>query len=182
MGQKGYSALATAGTITHNIDGLQGKRIVVTSVGVTPGEVANPFYFMVPRGWTTLSAAAATAATGVTLVTDPTGMGTSDVCVIVLDDGTYQWTTIAASAVTVGHLTSTLTSSAAAGNRFYDMGVYTDDGHFRIATTASTQKVLEQADGYFYGSVKGGPMRFHFQVTSSGSSHVDFINYVFVDK
>ncbi len=182
VGMLGYKAVATAGTIVHNIDPAPGKRIAIISVGATPGEVADSFYFMVPLGSTTISTAAASGATGITLTSTPTGYGTSDVVVIQLDDGTYQWTTVAASATTNSHLTSALTDTAAAGNGVWYLGVYTDDGHMKIATTASTQKVLAQEGGYFYGSLVGGPMRFHFQVTSSGSTHVDFINYAHIDK
>lgn len=182
VGSKGYSALATAGTITHNIDGQSGKRIAITAFGATPGEVANPFYFMVPLAHTTASAAAASGATNISLTATPSDYGTSDVVAILLDDGSYQWTTVAASATTNNHLTSALTDTVAAGNDVWYLGVYTDNGHYRFTTTASTQKAVALAEGILYGSYKGGPMRFHFQVTSSGATSVDYITYAYIDK
>lgn len=183
VGSKGAKAAATtAATQTHNIDGSPGKRLAILSYSCTPPVAAEAFYFMVPLAHTTLSAAALSGATNISMTTTPSDFGTSDVVVIVLDDGTYQWTTVGASAVSVNKLTSALTGAAAAGNDVWYLGVYTDEGHYRVNMIASTTKEETSDTGIFFGSYKGGPMRMHYTTAGSSLACIGYVSYAYIDK
>lgn len=183
VGTKTAAALNTAGTITVNIDPVKGKRLSVLAYSILPGEVVTGLYFMTPlaSGQCEVSTAAASGATGITLVSTPSDYGTSDVIVIELDNGKYQWNTVAASATTNAHITDILQDTVAAGNKVWYFGVYTDTGHYRIPLTASTAKSDSLDMGLINGSFKGGPMRVYVNTTSSGLCQLNYVSYVYTN-
>jgi hypothetical protein len=179
----GVAGGATASTITTNIDGKQGKRLGIMSYAVTPSESATNIYFMQTLQETVVSAAVASNATTLAVTAFASTPATSGVIVVVLDDGTYQWLTVASTASTTSvPISSALTDSMAASNKVYYLGLYTTTGHNKIAMTASTQKANNDSFGLFFGYSKGAPMRVHVHSSGSGVASIDHITYAYTNK
>ena len=174
---------ATASTITVNIDGKPGKRLAIMGYAATPVETATNLYFMQSLAETTLSSAAASNVTTITCTAFTTAPATSGVIVVVLDDGTYQWLTVASTASTTSvPISSALTDSAAAGNKVYFLNVYTTTGHQKVALTASTQKVSSDSFGLYFGTSKGSPIRVHLHSAGSAAASIDHVTYAYTNK
>lgn len=174
---------ATATTLTVNIDGKQGKRLNIMGYAATPSESATNLYFMTTLQETVVSAAVASNATTLTVTAFTSAPATSGVVVVVLDDGSYQWLTVASTASTTSvPISSALTDSMAASNKVYYLGLYTTTGHHRIALTASTQKQDDNAFGLYFGASKGAPIRVHLHSAGSGVASIDHVTYSYVNK
>ncbi len=164
---KGYLTAATGTAIVQNIDAVAGQRITIVAFGATCGSTAQSVYFMNPTK-TTLGAAAVSAATTMTLTADPkdpsaNAIAANDLVAIELNDGTYDYDTVSAwnSSTKLVTLKGSLAGAAAAGRGFWNFGVYTDNGHFVFAMTASTAHDESTAGGRFFAPNKGYPMKIY---------------------
>ncbi len=187
VGSVGYTvATATASGISAKIDGKPGKRLAITAYGFkTVGSGTTPdIYFMKPTESTTIGTAAASNVTTITVTTMTTAPATSGNIVVVLDDGTYQWLTVASTATTTSvPISSALTDTAAAGNPVYFLNVYSSTGHFRVkgaATGAQKSDALEP--GIFYATPKGAPMMVHaIDASSTALVQIDYVTYGYIN-
>lgn len=184
VGAVGYTpGTATASTITKNIDGRAGKRLAIMAFAATPAETATSIFFMTCLRHSTISGTGgASNLTTLTCAAFSSAPATGGTIVIVLDDGTYQWTTVASTSTTSSvKLSSALTDDASAGAKVYYLGLYTDDGHYRVAMTASTVKSDSLQTGLFYGADKGSPIRVHIYSAGSGTASIDYVTYAFIN-
>jgi hypothetical protein len=186
VGSVGYkAATATAtGSIT-TIDGKPGKRLALTAVGFNdPGGVVAPvLYVMKALSQTTISAAVASGATTITTTAFATAPATSGNIVVVLDDGSYQWLTVASTASTTSvPISSALTDTVAAGNPVYFLNVYSTAGHFALRGTAAAQRAVALEPGIVYGSTKGSPLMLHLIGNASTAlCQLDYASYGYIN-
>ncbi len=184
VGSKGRSvgSTLTTSTVTVDIDGKAGKRLVIRAFAVTASESTTHLYFMTTIRKAAASAAIVSNATTITTTAFSTAPTTSGVIVIVLDDGTYQWTTVSSTATTTSTIiASALTDTVAAGNPIYYLGLYTDTNHFKFYPTVSVQTCKELNDGIFYGSMMGGPMRAHYHSAGSATVSIDYVTFGYIN-
>lgn len=186
----GYKAQsATATLLTQTIPGKSGKRIAIRAFGYTAANVSTVLYFMQTLGQTTLASAAASGGTTIVLTAKTIGgsatasigdIATGDYVAVVLDDGTYQFTTVASmqTSLTVT-LAAALTDTVAAGQAVYGLGVAGDQGHLTYKLTVSTQNTKELDGGIFYGAAKSYPMMIYF--LSASATALTSLDYLTVD-
>lgn len=187
VGGLGYTvATATASGIYAKIDGKPGKRLVVTGYGFqTIGSGTTPdLYFMKPTESTTIGTAAASNVTTITVTTMTTAPATSGNIVVVLDNGTYQWLTVASTASTTSiPISAALTDTAAAGNPVYFLNVYSSTGHYRVKGSASgAQKTGVSDIGIFANPTKGAPFMVHaIDASSTALVQIDYVTYAYTN-
>lgn len=187
VGGVGYTVAtdtATGGTV--KIDGKPGKRLMITAYGFKDtGNVAVPdLYFMKPVESTTIGTAAASNVTTITVTTMATAPATSGNIVVVLDNGTYQWLTVASTASTTSvPVSSALTDTAAAGNPVYFLNVYSSAGHYRIKGEAAGAQAKNNSEiGLFAGNPKGAPiMAKILAAASTALCQIDYITYAYTN-
>lgn len=181
VGSVGYTAGAATDTnAAINISGKPGKRIAILSYGFQETDSVVPAiaYFMRSIEATTIGTAAASGATTITVTTMTNTPATAAWVCAVLDDGTYQFTTVRATASTTSiPLTTNLTDTSAAGNAVYYLGAATTTGQYRVnQATAGTQENASSDIGLVFGSTKGSPMR--VEVSDSTGTQIAEIDYV----
>ena len=184
VGAVGYTpGTATASTITKNIDGRPGKRIAIMAYSCTPAETATSIYFMTCLRHSTISGTGgASNLTTLTCAAFSSAPATGGTIVIVLDDGSYQWTTVASTASTTSvPISSALTDDASAGAKVYYLGLYTTAGHYTVPMTASTVKSDSLSTGLFYGADKGSPIRMHIHSTGSGIASINYATFAYIN-
>jgi hypothetical protein len=187
VGGVGYTvATTTAAGGVVKIDGKPGKRLAITAYGFQDtGKVAVPdLYFMKPAQNTTIGTAAASNVTTITVTAFTTAPATSGNIVVVLDNGTYQWLTVASTASTTSvPVSSALTGAAAAGNPVYFLNVYSSAGHFRVQGSASGAQKTDSRDiGLFYDTPKGAPMMAHvIAAASTALCQIDYVSYAYIN-
>lgn len=187
VGGVGYTvATSTAAGGAIKIDGKPGKRLLITAYGFQDtGLVAVPdLYFMKPVESTTIGTAAASNVTTITVTTMATAPATSGNIVVVLDDGTYQWLTVASTASTTSiPISSALTDTAAAGNPVYFLNVYSTAGHYRVkGSAAGAQKTGNSDIGLFASNPKGAPMMVHvIAAASTAKCQIDYVEYAYTN-
>lgn len=187
VGSVGYTVASTtaAGAIAK-IDGKPGKRLAITAFGFQDtGTGATPnTYFMTALDKSTIGTAAASNVTTITTVAFSAAPATSGNIVVVLDDGTYQWLTVATTASTTSiPISSALTDTAAVGNPVYFLNVYSTAGHYRVKGSASgAQKSDKLEPGMFYGKYKGSPMMVHtIAADSTALCQLDYVSYGYIN-
>jgi len=187
VGSVGYKAASTTalGSVTQ-IDGKPGKRLAITAFGFQDtGAVAVPdLYAMKSLEQTTISAAVASGATTITTNAFATAPATAGNIVVVLDNGTYQWLTVASTATTTSvPISSALTDTVAAGNPVYFLNVYSTAGHYRVkGSAAGAQKAVALEPGIFYGATKGSPMIVHvIAAASTALCQLDYASYGYIN-
>jgi len=187
VGSIGYTVASTttAGAVA-TIDGKPGKRIAITAYGFKDtGNVAVPdAYFMTALDKSTIGTAAASNVTTITTVAFSAAPATSGNIVVVLDNGTYQWLTVASTAETTSvPISSALTDTAAAGNPVYFLNVYSTAGHYRVkGAAAGAQKSDALEPGIFYGKYKGAPMMVHvIAAASTALCQLDYASYGYIN-
>ncbi len=183
VGTKGYTSTSTAGTITRSIDGHSGKRLGIMAYNATPSESATSLYFMMTLQQSTIATTGgASGLTTLTCAAFASAPVTSAVLVIVLDDGSYQWLTVASTASTTSvPISSALTDDASAGAKVYDLGLYTTDGNYRVPLTASTNKADSAQTGLMYSNFKGAPARVHMHSTGSGTASINYVTFAYTN-
>ena len=186
VGSVGYKAASTtaAGSITK-IDGKPGKRLALTAFGITdPGLAVKPvLYVMKALDQATIGTAAASSATTITTTAFATAPATAGNIVVVLDNGTYQWLTVASTATTTSvPVSSALTDTAAVGNPVYFLNVYSTAGHYALHGTATAQKTMALEPGIVYGATKGSPIILHvISATSTALCTLDYASYGYIN-
>jgi hypothetical protein len=124
-------------------------------------------------------------ASGVTTVTSvafTTAPVTGATVVVVLDNGTYQWLTVASTASTTSiPISSALTDDASGA--IYDLGLYSTTGNAQVqCANTNTEKQSYGAPGLFFGKVKGSPARVGIIATAASlSSTVDYVTYGYIN-
>lgn len=158
----GYDTESPATVIQRNIPGRSGERIAIRGYSFGCGGTATNAYFLQVQGTTTLAALAALGASTLTLTaampTDYVLTALDWVC-IVQNDGTYHFSKIGVATTSVAITLCTVTTvAAAAGSKFYQLGVAADDGTYLIKLTVTTGDHLELDGGILYAPGKGYPM------------------------
>ena len=181
----GYKTEATATAIQQNIDPKPGQRITIRAFGFSCGATITSVYFMQSLGDSTIASAVASNATsGFICTAEPTSdevMASKDIVCIELDNGKFQYDVVASGTWSCFDITSALEDTVAAGNRIFQFGVATDEGHVRFKLTASVQTTGELDGGIFRASAMNKPMIiYHPNDASNGGSNdyvsVDYIN------
>ena len=184
----GYKTATAATAIVQYIQPKSGARIAVRAFGMTCGATATNAYFMSPLGGShALSAAVASGATtgfatAAEIQTAANPLSSGDYVAVELDNGQYQFTTVATGTYAAFSLSAALTDTVAAGNSVYGFGVATDTGHYRIVLTVSVQTTLSLDGGVVYGSAKGAPMIVYHNNDAAAAGSQDFVAVDFIDK
>jgi len=189
VGSYGYTAgSATATNAAKNIAGKPGKRLAILNFAFqeTDGVKGAIGYFMKSMEDTTASAAIASGATTITVTTMTNTPATGGHVCVVLDDGTYQFVTVASTATTSSiPISSALTDSVAAGNSIYYLALYNTTGapHNRWdQATVGTQEAQKSDLGIFFGSSKGSPMRVEISDNSGTQvAELDLVTYGYIN-
>lgn len=181
---------ATAGTaISQTITGRSGKRLAILAFATSCGETATHLYFLQTLGATKVVGAVASGLTTVVLTADPgpssNGIAANDNIAIVLDNGTYQFTTVNSwsSTTKTAVLNAALGDDVNDGAAFYDLGIFSDTGHLKVALTASAQKADASDLGRFFGKGRGYPMIvYNPNPSATTASSIDYITLGYLDK
>lgn len=178
----GYTTGSTAAGAWVDIDGKPGKRIAIQGLGLNPrlGGTATVAYIMPGLQKSSVSSGAS-GATTVTTVAFTSAPATGATFVIVLDNGTYQWLTVASTASTTSvPISSALTDDASGAA--YDLGLYSTAGNYQIQTANSnTEKQAYGSPGLFFGKFKGAPMKVGLINTAASlSATVDYVTYGYI--
>jgi len=189
VGSYGYTVGSATGTnAARNISGKPGKRLAITGFAFQETDSVVPAiaYFMRSMEDTTIGTAAASGATAITVTTMTNTPATDGNVCIVLDDGTYQFTTVKSTASTTSiPLTTALTDSAAAGNSVYYLALFstTGAGHCRWDQGAKEVQEAEYHEpGIFFGASKGSPMRVEVSDNSgSQPAELDFVSFGYIN-
>ena len=175
----GYSTESAATAITAGIDPRAGARIAIRAFGFNCGATATSVYFMQSLGSSTISTAVVSGATTAFVVAaDMNTLASNDYIGIELDNGDYQYTTVASGTYSDFSIADALTDMVAAGNTVHSFGIYSDTGHTRFVLTVSVQTSKELDGGVIFASGKNKPMLiYHANDAAAAGS----INYVTVD-
>ena len=184
VGAVGYTTGTTAAGAWVSIDGKPGKRLAIQSYSLNPrlGGTATVGYVMAGLQSANI-ASAASGATTITVATFTTAPATGATVVIVLDNGSYQWTTVASTASTTSvPIASALTDDVTTGV-MYDLGLYSTTGNAQIQTAnAVTTNQAYGSPGLFFGKFKGAPMRVGLiNAAASLSATVDYVTYGYIN-
>lgn len=185
-GAVGYTTGTTAAGAWVTIDGKPGKRIAIQTYDLNPrsGGTATVAYIQHGREYTTItSTGGASNATTITVNAFTTAPATGATFVVVLDDGTYQWLTVASTASTTSVPISSALTDSAHGNAVYDLGVYNATGNpvINVANT-NTSNQAYGSPGLFFGKFKGCPMRIGLiNAAASLSATVDYVTYGYIN-
>jgi len=184
VGAVGYTAGTTAAGAWVSIDGKPGKRLAIQSYSLNPrlGGTATVGY--VQAGLQSANiASAASGATTITVATFATAPATGATVVVVLDNGSYQWLTVASTAATTSvPISSALTDDITTGV-MYDLGLYSTAGNAQIqpANDVTTNQSYG-SPGLFFGKFKGAPMRVGLiNAAASLSATVDYVTYGYIN-
>lgn len=186
VGAVGYTTGTTALGAWVTIDGKPGKRLAIQSYDLNPrlGGTATVGYVQHGREYATISSSGgASGATTLTVATFVTAPATGANVVVVLDNGTYQWLTVASTASTTSVPISSALTDDANGNAIYDLGVYSASGNPQIQP-ANTNTAAQSygAPGLFFGKFKGCPMRVGLINTAASlSATVDYVTYGYIN-
>ena len=184
----GYKTATAATAIIQYVQPKAGARLAVRAFGMTCGGTATTVYFMTPLGGSqALSAAVASGATtgfatAAEVQTSGNPLSSADYVAVQLDNGQYQFTTVATGTYDDFSISAALTDSVAAGNLVWGFGIATDTGHYRVLLTVSVQTARQIDGGLVYGSAKGAPMIvYHANNAAAAGSH-DYVAFDFIDK
>lgn len=183
VGGVGYTTGSTANGAWVDIDGSPGKRLAIQSFGLNPrlGGTGTVGYIMPGLQKSSVSSGAS-GVTTVTTVAFTSAPATGATVVIVLDNGTYQWLTVASTASTTSvPISSALTDDCTSG-AIYDLGLYSTAGNYQIQTANSnTEKQSYGAPGLAFGKFKGAPVKIGLINTSASlSATVDYVTYGYI--
>ena len=128
----------------------------------------------VPSGVLVGMALAAEPSAGVT-------MGTNDIVCLELDDGTFQYTTLASGGWSDFSIADALEDDVAAGNKVWQFGVHTDDGHIRFNLTASVQTSKAVEGGIFYAKSKNRPMIVYHVNDAVAAGSIDYVSIDYIN-
>lgn len=184
VGSVGYTAGTTAAGAWVSIDGKPGKRLAIQSVSFNPrlGDTATVGYIMPTLKKSSVSSGAS-GVTTVTTVAFTSAPATGATVVIVLDNGTYQWLTVASTASTTSVPISSALTDDCTGGAIYDLGLYSTAGNYQVQP-ANAVKVLEAngSPGVAFGGMKGAPMRVGIiGAAASLSATIDYVTYGYLN-
>jgi hypothetical protein len=187
VGSLGYKTEAAATAIVQNIQPRSGERIAVRAFAFTCGATATSAYFMSAIGVSSLSnAVASNATTGLVAAAEIQSAGnplaSSDYVAIELDDGTYQFTTVATGTYAAFSIAANLTDTVAAGNKVYGFGVAADTGHYRVVLTINVQTARNLDGGLVYASSKGSPMIVYHANNAAAAGAIDYVAIDYINK
>jgi len=186
--QIGYKTESAATPIEMDISPRPGKRIAIKSYGFSCGATATSVYAMQSLGSATLTTAVASNATTGFIGTGEfqttnNALASSDYIAVELDDGTYQFTTVATGTYDDFSISDALTDSVAAGNKMFGFGLYSDTGHQYIeALTASTHFTRDSDGALVAATAKGTPMKIWHANDAAVAGSVDYIAVTWLNK
>ena len=184
VGGVGYTTGTTAAGAWINIDGKPGKRLAIQSVCFNPklGDAATLGYIMPTLKKSSVSSGAS-GVTTVTTVAFTSAPATGATVVVVLDNGSYQWLTVASTASTTSvPISSALTDDCTSG-AIYDLGLYSTAGNYQVAP-ANAVKTIEAngSPGIAFGGFKGAPIKVGIiGANASLSATVDYVTYGYIN-
>jgi hypothetical protein len=183
----GYKTATAATAIMQYIQPRSGSRIAIRAFGMSCGATATTVYWMVPIGQSSITTAVASGATtGFAVDAQPqttaNALASADNVAIQLDDGTYQFTTVATGLFTGFSIAAALTDTVAAGNTVYAFGIFSDTGHFPFKLTISTQTTAAVDGGVFYANAKGAPMIVYHANDAAAAGSQDYVAIDYLDK
>jgi hypothetical protein len=182
---KGYKTATATAHFQHEIPGSADGRLIVFAFGLTASGSSVPadiVYFMAVLGRTTVSTPALSGATSIVLTADPGPatnlLATSDALVVKLDSGVYQFLSMTGWVVTTLTVTcAALAGTVAAGQTVWDMGIYSDTGHYAYKlAAASIQYTKEAAQGLFPALAFGDPMIVYHPNAGTAIGSIDYIS------
>ena len=181
----GYKTEAASTAIQQEISPRPGARITIRAFGFTCGASATSVYFMQALGQSTMAGAVASGLlVGMALAAEPSAgvtMGTNDIVCLELDDGTFQYTTLASGGWSDFSIADALEDDVAAGNKVWQFGVHTDDGHIRFNLTASVQTSKAVEGGIFYAKSKNRPMIVYHVNDGVAAGSIDYVSIDYIN-
>jgi hypothetical protein len=190
----GYKAqTATATALTQNITGKSGSRIVIRAFGFTCANIATSLYFLQTLATTTSSSATASNLTTIALTSTAIGgtttaesVGTvaaNDYIAVLLDNGTYQFTTCASLSGSNMVINDALQDTVASGNTIYGLGAAGDSGQLEYLLTVSSQHTKDVDSGVFYGNAKSYPMvMYYLAASATATASLDYLTVAYTNK
>lgn len=184
----GYKTESVNTAIVQNIDPQPGKRITIRAYGFSCGATATSVYAMNPLGATTITTAVASGATTGFIGTAEfqnanNVLASGDYIAIELDDGTFQYTTVATGTYDDFSISAALTDTVAAGNRVWGFGLYSDTGHVYVKSLTASTHFLRYLDGALIASTaKNHPMKIWHRNDASTAGTIDFIEVNYINK
>ncbi len=167
---------ATAIVTGGGIDPRAGSRIAIRAFGFTAGATATAVWFMQPLGNSTISTAVASNATTTFVVAaDMNTLASNDYICIELDNGDFQFTTVATGTYSDFSIGAALTDTVAAGNRVWSFGVIGDTGHIKFNLPVSVQTTKEIDGGIFYANSKNAPMLVYHANDAAAAGSRDYV-------
>ena len=185
VGSYGFASAAPSTAIKQYIPGKANKRIAIRAWGAQCGATATYLYFMRVLGRTTLSTAAASAATTLVLAASPVSgntLATNDWLAIVVDDGSTHFTYVTGGTYGALTINDALDDTAAAGNAVYALMAYSDAGHIKYKLTVSAQTKAAVDGGVFYADAKGDPMIVYHANSAAVAGSIDYITVDYINK
>jgi len=187
VGAMGYKTATAATAIVDYFQPRSGERIAVRAFGMTCGATATSAYFMTAIGVKALSAAVASGATtgfatASEIQTAANPLSSNDYVAVQLDNGQYQFTTVATGTYAGFSIAAALTDTVAAGNKVYGFGVAADTGHYRAVLTINVQTARALDGGLVYGASKGSPMIVYHANDAAAAGSIDYVTVDYINK
>jgi len=142
-------------------------------------------YFLQSLGDSTIGTTLASGVqVGMAVAAEPNSdipMSTSDIVCIELDDGTFQYTTLASGGWSDFSIDDALQDTVAAGNRVFQFGIATDNGHLKFNLTASVQTTKELDGGIFRANATNKPMIIYHANDAAAAGSNDYVSVDYIN-
>ena len=176
----GYKTATAATAITQTIPGRPGERLAVRAYSFGCGATATNAYFMQVVGSGTIAAAVASGGSTLTMDAEigssSNALAANDWIAVVQDDGTYHFSIVGVVTTSVAiTLCTVVTDTIADGNAIYDLGVYSDTGHYLIKLTATSGSSAELDGGIMYAAANGYPMICYHANDAAGAGSIRYL-------
>ena len=183
----GYKTETASTAIVHNVDPRDGERIAIRALGLTAGASATTAHIMQALGESTIGTAVVSGATtafaaAAEFQTSSNAVVSSDFIALELDDGSYQYTTIATGTWSDFSIADALLDTVAAGNKVFGFGVHGDSGHIKLTCTASVQTKWELDGGIFYADAKGRPVKIYHDNDAAAAGSIDYATIDYIER
>ena len=183
----GYKTETAATAIQQNIDPRDGERIAIIALGMSCGATATTSQLMQALGESKISTAVASGATtgfvaGADFQISGNTVASADFVSLELDDGSYQYTTIATGTYSDFSIAAALLDTVAVGNKVFGFGIAADAGHIRLNLTASVQTTWAQDGGVFFANAKGRPMIVLHNNNAAAAGSQDYVTIGYIER
>lgn len=182
----GYKTATAATAFTQTIPGRPGERLAIRAYSFGCGATATNAYFMQVLGSGTVATAVASGGSVLTMDEEigpsSNALAANDWIAVVQDDGSYHFSIVGVVTTSVNiTLCTVVTDTIADGNTIYDLGVYSDTGHYLIKLTITTGDHKELDGGIMYAGAKGYPMIIYHANDAAAAGSLRYVTCDYLD-